>query len=115
MASTLDSTTAPRAGRSVAGHATYDEARRAVDRLSDSGFPVENADIIGSDLLLLGGLVIGAAWGAVLGFFAHWATGGRRDFSSERGLVAGRYEVVVTDAEAERAHADRPGPVATSP
>jgi hypothetical protein len=148
MTSALESTTAPRAGRSVAGYATYDEAQRAVDRLADSGFPVENVDIIGSDLrlvehvtgrlttgraalagagagawfgvflgllvglfttgptwvgLLLGGLLIGAAWGAALGFFAHWATGGRRDFSSERGLVAGRYEVVVADAEAEQA------------
>jgi hypothetical protein len=29
--------------------------------------------------LLLGGLLIGAAWGAIFGFFAQWATGGRRD------------------------------------
>ena len=148
MASTLGSTMAPRAGQSVASYATYDEAQRAVDRLSDSGFPVEKADIIGSDLrlvehvtgrlttgraalagagsgawfgvflgllvglfttgpawlgLLLGGLLIGAAWGAAFGFFAQWATGGRRDFSSERGLVAGRYEVVVADDQADRA------------
>jgi hypothetical protein len=150
MASTLDSTTAQRAGSPVAGYANYDEAQRAVDRLSDNGFPVENADIIGSDLrlvehvtgrlttgraamvgagsgawfglflglvvglfttgptwlgLLLGGLVIGAVWGAVFGFFTHYATGGRRDFSSERGLVAGRYDVVVADEFADRARA----------
>jgi hypothetical protein len=148
MATTLDSTAAPRAGRSVASYTSYDQAQRAVDHLSDNGFPVENADIIGSDLrlvehvtgrlttgratlagagsgawlgvlfgllvglfttgptwlgLLLGGLVIGAVWGALFGFFAQWATGGRRDFSSERGLVAGRYDVVVADAQADRA------------
>ena len=150
MAATLDATTAPRAGRTVASYATYDDAQRAVDHLSDQGFPVENADIIGSDLrlveqvtgrltkgraalagagsgawfglffgllvglfttgptwlgLLVGGLVIGAVWGALFGFFAQWATGGRRDFSSERGLVAGRYDVVVADDHAERARA----------
>ena len=148
MASTLGPSIAPRAGRSVGSYATYDDAQRAVDHLSDRGFPVENADIIGSDLrlvehvtgrlttgraalagagtgawlgvffgllvglfttgpawlgLLLGGLVIGAVWGALFGFFAQWATGGRRDFSSERGLVAGHYDVVVADAHAQRA------------
>src|SRR3954447_2282201 len=148
MATTFDSISAPRGGRSVAGYGTYDQAQHAVDHLSDNGFPVENADIIGSDLrlvehvtgrittgraalagagtgawlglffgllvglfttgptwvgLLLGGLVIGAVWGAIFGFFAQWATGGRRDFSSERGIVAGRYDVVVPDEHAERA------------
>jgi hypothetical protein len=159
MASTLDSTTAPRAGRTVASYATYDEAQHAVDHLSDSGFPVEKADVIGSDVrlvehvtgrltrgraalagagsgawlgiffgllvglfttgptwlgLLLGGLVIGAVWGALFGFFAQWATGGRRDFSSERGLVAGRYDIVVADDAADRARtllAQLPGSV----
>ena len=150
MATTFDSTSPPRADRPVASYETYDQAPHAVDYLSDNGFPVENADIVGSDLrlvehitgrltsgraalagagtgawfglffgllvglfttgptwlgLLLGGLVIGAAWGAILGFFAQWATGGRRDFSSERGIVARRYDVVVADEHAERAHA----------
>jgi len=150
MATTFDSISAPRGGRSVAGYGTYDQAQHAVDHLSDNGFPVENADIIGSDLrlvehvtgrittgraalagagtgawlglffgllvglfttgptwvgLLLGGLVIGAVWGAIFGFFAQWATGGRRDFSSERGIVAGRYDVVVPEAHGERARA----------
>jgi hypothetical protein len=148
MATTFDSMAAPRAGRSVASYATYDEAQHAVDHLSDSGFPVENTEIIGTDLqlvervtgrltrgraamagagsgawfgvllglvvglfttgptwlgLLLGGLIIGAVWGAVFGFFAHWATGGRRDFSSERGLVAGHYDVMVAGDLADRA------------
>ena len=41
------------------------------------------------------GLVIGAIWGALFGFVAHWATGGRRDFSSVNDLVARRYTVEV--------------------
>jgi hypothetical protein len=150
MATTFDSISPPRADRPVASYASYEQAQHAVDHLSDNGFPVENADIVGSDLrlvehitgrlttgraalagagtgawfglffgllvglfttgptwlgLLLGGLLIGAAWGAIFGFFAQWATGGRRDFSSERGIVAGRYDVVVADEHADRAHA----------
>lgn len=45
--------------------------------------------------VLLTGLVIGAVWGALLGFVAHWGTGGRRDFVSEQALVANRYRVEV--------------------
>jgi hypothetical protein len=135
-------------GTAVGTYETYAEAQRAVDRLSDAGFPVEHARIVGHDLklvetvtgrltkgraaaagaasgawfglfigllvglfttgpewlgLVLGGLLIGAFWGAVLGFFAHWATQGRRDFSSLTGLVAARYEVLVDDAHAGRA------------
>jgi hypothetical protein len=51
---------------------------------------------------VLGGVLIGAVWGAIFGFFAHYAMRGRRDFASDRSLVAERYDVVVT-AEAERA------------
>jgi hypothetical protein len=132
----------------VASYATYAEAQRAVDFLSDSGFPVEVAEIVGYDVrlveqvtgrltnaraagagaasgawfglfigllvglfttgpewlgLVLGGLLIGAFWGAVFGFFAHWATRGQRDFSSVRSLVAGRYELTVPDDHAQRA------------
>jgi hypothetical protein len=132
----------------VATYATYAEAQRAVDRLSDAEFPVEHVQIVGLDLrlvervsgrltnaraaaagaasgawfglfigllvglftsgpewlgLVLGGLVIGALWGAVLGFMAHWATRGQRDFSSASGIVAGRYEIQVADAHAARA------------
>jgi hypothetical protein len=53
--------------------------------------------------LVIGGLVIGAIWGALFGFFAHWMTGGRRDFSSASGLVAGRYDLVVAEEHVDRA------------
>jgi heat induced stress protein YflT len=53
--------------------------------------------------LVLGGILIGAAWGAIFGFAAHWMTGGRRDFSSATGIVASRYDVTVSDEYAERA------------
>jgi hypothetical protein len=55
--------------------------------------------------VLLGSLIVGAIWGAVLGFVVHWATGGRRDFSSVHGLAADRYGVQVDagyEAEAAR-------------
>jgi hypothetical protein len=51
---------------------------------------------------VLGGVLIGAVWGAILGFFAHYAMRGRRDFASNRALVAECYDVLVT-VEAERA------------
>lgn len=59
----------------------------------------------GAFTLALYGLVFGAIAGAVLGFAAHAATGGRRDFASQTGLAATRYEVLVEQgqaAEAER-------------
>jgi hypothetical protein len=132
----------------VASYATYAEAQRAVDALSDAGFPVESVSIVGHDVrlvervtgrlttaraagagalsgawfglfigllvglfttgpewvgLMLGGLLIGAFWGAVFGFFAHWATRGQRDFMSVSNLVAGRYELKVPDDQAQRA------------
>jgi hypothetical protein len=150
MATTFATTYTPRGGQTVASYAAYPEAQRAVDYLSDAGFPVENADVVGYDLrlvehvtgrltnaraaaagaglgawwglfigllvglfttgpvwlgLIVGGLLIGAAWGAIFGFFAHWALRGQRDFTSVGGLVAGRYELVVADEYAERARA----------
>ena len=53
--------------------------------------------------LVLGGLLIGALWGALFGFFAHWMTQGQRDFTSVSDLVAGRYELTVPDDQAQRA------------
>lgn len=41
------------AWNTVASYGDYAEAQRAVDRLSDDGFPVEHLDIIGSDLRLV--------------------------------------------------------------
>jgi hypothetical protein len=65
----------------------YETAQRAVDRLSDDGFPVEKLDIVGSDLRLvervtgrltrgraaaagaLSGLWVGLLFGILLGLF----------------------------------------------
>ena len=135
-------------GEVVARYDTYVEAERAVDQLSDSGFPVDEAEIVGRDLrlveqitgrmtvgrataagagtgawfgllvgfllglfavgpawvgLIIAGLAIGAVWGALFGLVAQWAQRGRRDFSSQSGLVAARYDVTVSPAHAERA------------
>jgi hypothetical protein len=59
----------------------------------------------GTALLALAiyGALFGAVFGAVLGFAAHAATGGRRDFSSRKGLAAGRYEVLVEQGRSEEA------------
>ncbi|MDA2894426.1 hypothetical protein PDG61_26200 [Mycolicibacterium sp. BiH015] len=46
-------------------------------------------------LALAGSLLIGAFWGALFGFTAHWATGGERDFSSAGVLAATKYVVQV--------------------
>lgn len=55
--------------------------------------------------VLLTTVIIGAVWGAIFGFVAHWSSGGRRDFSSVQTLEAQRYDIYVTEthaAEAER-------------
>lgn len=138
------------AWNTVASYGTYPEAQAAVDRLSDEHFPVENLDIVGSNLrlvervtgrltkgraaaagaasgawfglfiailvglftagpiwlgLIIGGILIGALWGAVFGFVGHAATGGRRDFSSTQSLVASRYDVIARGGHAEQARA----------
>ncbi|MDO9377525.1 MAG: hypothetical protein Q7T56_01650 [Nocardioidaceae bacterium] len=53
--------------------------------------------------VLLTSMVIGAFWGAALGFVAQWATRGRRDFSSARTLTASRYDVMAPSAKAPEA------------
>ena len=53
--------------------------------------------------VLLAGLLIGAAWGAIFGFVGHWATHGRRDFTSVSTLAAERYDIVCTPALAAKA------------
>jgi heat induced stress protein YflT len=40
-------------GQVVANYDTYAEAQRAVDFLSDEGFPVQNISIVGSDLKMV--------------------------------------------------------------
>lgn len=49
------------------------------------------------------GALFGAVAGAILGFAAHAATGGRRDFSSMTGIAATRYEVLVEPDSADEA------------
>jgi len=53
--------------------------------------------------LIIGGLFIGAAWGAVFGFASHAATRGRRDFSSAQTLTASRYDIIARGGHTEQA------------
>lgn len=55
--------------------------------------------------LILGGVLIGAAWGAIFGFIGHALTRGRRDFSSTRTLVADCYDVIARGGRVEQARA----------
>lgn len=48
-------------------------------------------------------VIIGAIWGALFGFAAHWSTRGRRDFSSVQTLEAQRYDVYVAAEHAAEA------------
>jgi hypothetical protein len=77
-------------GEVVATYDTYAEAERAVDRLSDSGFPVEHVEIVGRDLRLVervtgrltagraagAGAATGAWWGLFIGLLVGWFTTG---------------------------------------
>jgi hypothetical protein len=67
--------------------------------------------------LIVGGLLIGAAWGAVFGFAGHAATRGRRDFSSAQTLTATRYDIVARGGTVDQARAilQRAGPLAGQP
>src|SRR6266481_10071695 len=53
--------------------------------------------------LIIGGLLIGAAWGAVFGFVSHAATRGQRDFSSAQALTASRYDIIARGGHVEQA------------
>lgn len=60
--------------------------------------------------LAVNGLVIGGIIGALFGLFSYGMTGGRRDFSSIRGMQAERYNVMADDegfSEAYRLLNDR--------
>ena len=77
-------------GVEVASYATYLEAQRAVDHLSDSEFPLAGVSIVGSDLrsvervtgrltyarVALAGALSGAWFGAFLGLFFSLFGGG---------------------------------------
>ncbi|WP_127935594.1 general stress protein [Nonomuraea polychroma] len=54
--------------------------------------------------VVLWGLLWGAVAGAIFGLIAHAVQGGHRDFVSEAGLVADKYEVLVDSDHAPRAH-----------
>jgi hypothetical protein len=78
------------AWNTVASYDDYAAAQRAVDRLSDDGFPVEHLDIIGSDLRLVervtgrltkgraaaAGAASGAWFGLLIGFLLGIFTSG---------------------------------------
>ena len=53
--------------------------------------------------VLLAGVLIGAGWGAIFGAVAHWATRGRRDFTSVKVFEASSYTVMVESAHAAEA------------
>jgi len=61
--------------------------------------------------LIIGGLLIGAAWGAVFGFVSHAATRGRRDFSSAQTLNATRYDIIARGGTAQMCLAEDQHPV----
>lgn len=71
--------------RPIAQYDTYREAERAVDYLSDHGFPVERVAIVGSDLKLVeqvvgrltygGATLRGAGSGAFSGLLIGWLIG----------------------------------------
>ena len=89
-------------GMTIARYATYAEAQRAVDFLSDNAFPVQFVTIVGTDLRMvervIGRLtygraaVGGMATGAYLGLFVGllmWAFGGSGDFSPFFAVILG--------------------------
>jgi hypothetical protein len=66
--------------------------------------------------MVLVAVVVGAIWGAIFVFPAHWSTRGRRDFSSVQTLQAQRYDVyVAAEHAAEAARYVDPQPPANNP
>lgn len=45
--------------------------------------------------VVLGTTAMGAAWGAIFGFFSHWSTRGKRDFAAVQSLEASTFDVLV--------------------
>ena len=52
-APSTDIASPPSGGEAVSTYTSYEDAQRAVDYLSDNGFPVEHAQIVGSNLRLV--------------------------------------------------------------
>ncbi|MGP3915802.1 general stress protein [Nonomuraea sp. 10N515B] len=67
-------------------------------------FAIFTATAMPQIALVLYGLLWGAVAGAIFGLIAHSVHGGRRDFVSESGLVADKYEVLVDSDHAAKAH-----------
>jgi hypothetical protein len=94
-------------GLPVGTYSTYAEAQRAVDYLSDNGFPVENVALVGTDLrlveqvtgrltrgrVILAGALGGAMWGLFIGIFLLLFGG--PDASGVVPLVAGLLGLLV--------------------
>jgi hypothetical protein len=100
------------AWNTVARFGDYESAQRAVDRLSDDGFPVDKLDIIGTDLQLIervtgrlttaraagaraiSGLWIGVLIGVLLGLFTSghawvWVVGAAAGIGALWGAIFG--------------------------
>lgn len=60
----------------------------------------------GAIVVLLGGLLWGAAFGLVVALIGYALTRGRRDFVSRSGIVPTRYELLAEAEVAERARAE---------
>lgn len=94
-------------GRTNAGRAALQGALSGAGGGALLGFFFGLFDLvtpIASGLVLaFWGALIGAVVGGLIGLVGHWATGGRRDFSSVAGMAAGRYDVVAAAAVVERA------------
>ena len=86
-------------GESVSSYTSYEDAQRAVDYLSDNGFPVEHAQIVGSNLSLVeqvtgrvttgSATLAGAGSGAWFGVFIGLLVGLFTTGPEWIGLVAG--------------------------
>ncbi|GAA1704577.1 general stress protein [Propioniferax innocua] len=79
--------------QSVATHDDYAEAQKAVDFLSDKGFPVENLMICGTDLKLIERVTGRRSWGSVIaggalnGVFTGLLIGLLFSFFAEPGML----------------------------
>jgi hypothetical protein len=101
----MDTVARPTRRRAVAAYDNDSDAQRAVDRLSDRGFPVDRVAVVGHGLEYVEQVTgrFTTARAALVGARLHAATGGTRDFTSLPGLQAERNEVMVDEAFAARA------------